>query len=210
MNTIALHSMPRAGNTIGDGMVTLSAVNTCELQYNRLFEAAQEGIMILDLYTGRIDDVNPFLTKLLGFSRDEIVGKQIGELSPFKELVSHQAMLELLQQYGHVGYEDLPLEAKDGRHLIVELVSNVYQIGDKKVIQCNIRDIVERRKFEQSKMQPKMRTSNLKRGGLDLDPAQKFNQLERENSELKKKLTETQLENRNLKMVVATKSKSSL
>ena len=93
--------------------------------------------------------MNPFLVKLLGFSRGEMVGKTVGELSPFKDIVSNQAMLERLQQDGYVRYENLPLETKDGRKIAVEFVSNVYQAGDQKVIQCNIRDITERKEAEQ-------------------------------------------------------------
>jgi len=77
-----------------------------------------------------------------------MVGKTVGELSPFKDSVSNQAMLERLQKDGYVRYENLPLEARDGRHIAVEFVSNVYQAGDKKVIQCNIRNITERMEAE--------------------------------------------------------------
>ena len=119
-----------------------------EISYRRLFEAAKDGILILDADTGRINDVNPFLIKLLGFSHSEMIGKTVGELSPFKDVVSNQAMLERLQQYGYVRYEDLPLETRDGRRIAVEFVSNVYQAGDKKVIQCNIRDITERKRTQ--------------------------------------------------------------
>ena len=114
-----------------------------------LFEAAQDGILILDAETGRINDVNPFLSELLGFSHDEMIGKTVGQLSPFKDIESNQAMLERLQQQGYVRYHDLPLETVDGRHIAVEFVSNVYPAGDKKVIQCNVRDITERKKSEQ-------------------------------------------------------------
>jgi PAS domain S-box-containing protein len=124
------------------------ALRASELSYRRLFEAARDGILILDVDTGRINDVNPFLVKLLGYSRGEMVGKTVGELSPFKDIVSNQAMLERLQQNGYVRYEDLPLETKDGRHIDVEFVSNVYQAGDAKVIQCNIRDITVRKLAE--------------------------------------------------------------
>ena len=119
-----------------------------EISYRRLFEAAKDGILILDADTGRINDVNPFLIKLLGFSHSEMIGKTVGELSPFKDIVSNQAMLERLQQDGYVRYEDLPLETRDGRRIAVEFVSNVYQAGDRKVIQCNIRDITERKRTE--------------------------------------------------------------
>ena len=124
------------------------ALRASELSYRRLFETAQDGILILDADTGRINDVNPFLVKLLSFSRSEMLGKTVGELSPFKDIDSNQALLERLQKEGYVRYEDLPLETRDGRHIAVEFVSNVYQAGDKKVIQCNIRDITERKRTE--------------------------------------------------------------
>jgi len=125
-----------------------SAIRASELSYRRLFEAAKDGILILDVETGRINDVNPFLFKLLGFTRKEMIGKTVGELSPFKDIESNQVMLERLQKDGYVRYEDLPLETRDGRRIAVEFVSNVYPAGDKNVIQCNVRDITERKKAQ--------------------------------------------------------------
>ena len=124
------------------------AIGVSELSYRRLFEAAQDGIFILDAETGRINDVNPFLVKLLGYSRAEMLGKTVGELSPFKDVVSNQSMLERLQKDGYVRYESLPLKTKDGHHIAMEFVSNVYHAGDQKVIQCNIRDITRRKQAE--------------------------------------------------------------
>jgi PAS domain S-box-containing protein len=121
------------------------AIKASELSYRRLFETAQDGVLILDVDTGRITDVNPFLFKLLGFSRSEMIGKTVGELSPFKDIESNKVMLARLQKNGYVRYEDLPLETRDGRRIAVEFVSNVYEAGDKHVIQCNVRDITERK-----------------------------------------------------------------
>jgi PAS domain-containing protein len=39
-----------------------------ETRYRRLFETAQDGILILDAKTGQISDVNPFLVEMLGYS----------------------------------------------------------------------------------------------------------------------------------------------
>src|ERR1035437_1414795 len=119
-----------------------------ELSYRRLFEAAKDGILILDVDTGRISDVNPFLIEMLGFSHDELVGIPIWELGPFRDIVSNKAKFEQLQQQGYVPYKNLPLETKDGRRIAVEFVSNVYQAGDKNVIQCNVRDITKRKHGE--------------------------------------------------------------
>ncbi len=145
MNQAAESSPKQAELRAEPGAPTDQALRASELSYRRLFESAKDGILILDADTGRIADVNPFLIKLLGFSRGEMVGKTVGELSPFKDILSNQAMLERLQKDGYVRYEDLPLETRDGRHIAVEFVSNVYQAGDQKVIQCNIRDITERK-----------------------------------------------------------------
>jgi PAS domain S-box-containing protein len=124
------------------------SLQASELNCRRLFEAARDGILILDANTGRITDVNPFLAELLGFSHDEMVGKTVGELSPFKNIMANQDILEQLQKDGYVRYEDLPLETKDGRRIAVEFAGNIYQAGDKKEIQCNIRDITKRKTAE--------------------------------------------------------------
>jgi PAS domain S-box-containing protein len=141
---------PGKGKLIEQAKTQSGALRASELSYRRLFEAARDGILILDTDTGRVTDVNPFLVELLGFSHGEMVGKTVGELSPFRDIISNQAVLERLQKDGYVRYENLPLETRDGRHIAVEFVSNVYQAGDKKVIQCNIRDITRRRLAEES------------------------------------------------------------
>jgi len=137
------------GKVTGDGGRSEQALRVSELNYRRLFETAQDGILILDFDTGRITDVNPFLITLLGFSRHEMVGQTVGELSPFKDLASNHAMLGRLQKDGYVRYHDLPLETRDGRKIAVEFVSNAYQAGDQKVIQCNIREITDRKRKEE-------------------------------------------------------------
>ena len=123
-----------------------------ELRYRRLFEAARDGILILEVDTGSISDVNPFLTEMLGFSHEELVGRPIWELGPFKDIISNKAKFEQLQLHGYVRYENLPLKTKDGRTMAVEFVSNVYQEGCCKVIQCNVRDITERTETEKQRL----------------------------------------------------------
>src|SRR5476649_1059013 len=80
---------------------TEQALRASELSYRRLFEAAKDGILILDVGTGRINDVNPYLHHLLGFSRIEMLGKTVGELSPFKDIEENKVMLARLQKNGY-------------------------------------------------------------------------------------------------------------
>jgi len=141
---------PQDANSRGDETEPRSeqAIHASEVRYRRLFETAQDGILILDADTGRITDVNPFLYKLLGFSRSEVLGKTVGELSLFKDIESNQVMLERLQKLGYIRYEHLPLVTRNGRHIAVEFVCNVYEAGSEKVIQCNIRNITDRKLAE--------------------------------------------------------------
>ena len=126
------------------------AVRASETRYRRLFEAARDGILILDAVTGRVVDANPFLTEILGFSHKEFLGKTVWELGFFKDIVANQAKFEELQKKEYIRYEDLPLKTSDGRRIHVEFVSNVYQVNQRKVIQCNIRDITARKQAEES------------------------------------------------------------
>jgi PAS domain S-box-containing protein len=131
----------------------MAALRSSEIRYRRLFEAARDGILILNVENGRITDVNPYLVEILGFSKSEMIGKTVGELSPFKDIEPNQVMLDRLKRDGYVRYENLPLENKDNQHIAVEFVCNVYQEDAAQVIQCNIRDITERKRAEDQKDQ---------------------------------------------------------
>jgi two-component system, cell cycle sensor histidine kinase and response regulator CckA len=132
---------------------TQEAFIESELRYRRLFETAQDGILILDIKTGLITDVNPFLIKLLDYTREEFVGKALWDIGLFKDIESSKSAFLELKDKHYVRYEDLPLETKDGRSINVEFVSNVYGVKNKKVIQCNIRDITKRKRAEQTAQQ---------------------------------------------------------
>ena len=126
-----------------------AALQASETRYRRLFEAAQDGILILDADTGQITDVNPFLTEMLGYAQEEFVGKKLWEMGPFKDIEASKTAFAELQHSGYIRYEDLPLETSDGGRIEVEFVSNVYLVDYKKVIQCNIRDITGRKRAEE-------------------------------------------------------------
>ena len=120
-----------------------------EIRYRRLFESARDGILILDAVSRRITDANPFMVELLGYSRDEFLGKELWEIGLFKDKDESQAAFRELQGVGYIRYEDLPLQTKAGKPWHVEFISNVYHEAGRSVIQCNIRDITERRKAEE-------------------------------------------------------------
>lgn len=119
-----------------------------ETRYRRLFESARDGILILDATTRKITDANPFMVELMGYSRDEFLGKELWEIGLLKDEEASRAAFRELQQNGYIRYEGLPLETKAGARRELEFISNVYAEDGHQVIQCNIRDITERRRAE--------------------------------------------------------------
>ena len=118
------------------------------IRYQRLFEAARDGIIILDAATRKITDVNPFMVELLGYSRDELLGKEIWEIGLLKDDEASRKTFQEMKEKGYVRYEDLPLQTKDGKQRDVELIGNVYAENGHQVIQCNLREISGRKYAE--------------------------------------------------------------
>jgi PAS domain S-box-containing protein len=127
---------------------TQERLEVSEVRYRRLFEAARDGILILDTAHGKITDANPFMVELLGYSHDEFLGKELWQIGLLHDESESQAMVRQLQKTGYVRYETLPLETSAGRRVEVEVVANVYQEDHQPVIQCNIRDITARSHLE--------------------------------------------------------------
>jgi PAS domain S-box-containing protein len=131
-----------------------------ETRYRRLFEAAKDGIIILNGETGKIIDANPFLLDMLGYSLDELLDKELWQIGPFRDSTATRSAIREVQQKSYVRYEDLPLETRTGEKVDVEFVCNLYASGAANVIQCNIRDI---RKRKQREDREKTRTDDIDR-----------------------------------------------
>ncbi len=121
-----------------------AGLKVSEVRYRRLFQTAQDGILILDAATGTITDANPFMSGLLGYELADLLGKELWEIGLFRDKEENQATYRKLQEVGYVRYEHLPLKTNRGNKVEVEFVSNVYEADHRQVVQCNIRDITER------------------------------------------------------------------
>ncbi len=140
---------------------SVATVASSELRYRRLFESAQDGILILDFESGKIVDANPFIAKLIGYACNELLGKELWEIGFIVDKELARKAYEELQSKNYIRYEDLPLQHKKGQIIDVEFVSNVYDVGREKVIQCSIRDVSERKFLAQSVARSELRYRSL-------------------------------------------------
>ncbi len=120
-----------------------------ELRYRRLFESAKDGILILDAESGKIVDSNAFIGELLGYDTQQLCEKELWEIGMFADELANRDAIRELQEKRYLRVEHMQLKSSRGEPVDVEVIANAYVEGTVHVIQCNIRDITERRRLEQ-------------------------------------------------------------
>jgi len=128
----------------GGGGRDEASLRQSEIRYRRLFETARDGILIVDPDSRKIVDANPFISELLGYSKEQLLKKELWEIGFLKDAEASRVEFKKLEKTGFVRYENLPLESRNGKRRDVEFVSNLYVEDGHRIIQCNIRDITER------------------------------------------------------------------
>lgn len=76
----------RAATTVGES----------ELRYRRLFETASDGVLLVDAATARVMEANPAFASMLGFTREDVVGKRLWVIGVFAEAFAANAVLALV------------------------------------------------------------------------------------------------------------------
>jgi two-component system CheB/CheR fusion protein len=126
------------------------AVRRSEIRYRRLFEAAHDGLLLLDPKSLKILDANPYLTELLDYTREELLGKELFEIGLMENKEASHVAFQELQTKGFIRYDNLPLATKTGERREVEFVCNLYHEESEQIVQCNIRDITKRKRAEEA------------------------------------------------------------
>jgi PAS domain S-box-containing protein len=117
------------------------ALRSSELRYRRLFEAASDGILMLDARSGAFIDANPALAAMLGLSQEAFLGRMLADLPMLDGIVPLERPLAQGSRPRYLRHEDRPIETADGRGVFVESIYGAYQVDNREVIQVNLRDI---------------------------------------------------------------------
>lgn len=126
----------------------LNPLRASELRFRRLFETTQDGVLILDGTSHKILEANPFMIQLLGRSKQELLGKELFELGILTDGQAARQTFEKLENVGFVRFEHSSLQSNTGQVKELQFVCNVYEEDGKSLIQCNIRDITDRKENE--------------------------------------------------------------
>jgi PAS domain S-box-containing protein len=151
------------------GQKPVPPLRSSELRFRRLFDTAQDGILILDGATHKILEANPYISRLLGRERRELVGKSLSELGILADASAFQLAFEKLQPGECVRFENSwHFPGKPGVAEL-EFVCKSYDEKGHWLIQCNIRDIAQRRHAER-KLRDALQQLALVKRGLEARP----------------------------------------
>ena len=121
-------------------------------KFHGLFDTADRGIIILESDTKKIIDANSLIVTLTGYPRENLLGKNLGEIGFSKEALPVEQFFSDLERTGSVHYKAIPLVTRSGRIIDVEFISNVNSLNGHQIIQCTISDISDRMRAERAKI----------------------------------------------------------
>jgi len=122
-----------------------------EEKYRTQFEEALDAVFVADAETGIIIDCNRAASELVGREKSELVGKHQRILHPPEEIsgdFSRTFKQHLKEKEGQVLETRVITKSGEIRHVAIK--ANIFELGDKKVIQGLFRDITEQKKAEEA------------------------------------------------------------
>ena len=120
-----------------------------EERFRRLFETSKDGLLLIDKQTGNIVNVNPALVAMSGHRSEECIGKKLQDIGLLKEIGDFKETIQELIQTGFINYENVIAETKQGQLTDVD----IHLVDRASFIQCNVRDITERKKLSAQLLQ---------------------------------------------------------
>ena len=131
---------------ITEAVKTRLALRESEHKYRSIFEKASDAIFILN-DEGRILEVNSKFCRMLGYEKDEVIGKTITEIdTPEYAAVAHQRLEQIRREESGI-FESAHL-AKSGRVVPLEISTNYITHQGEMAFISLARDIAERKQTE--------------------------------------------------------------
>jgi PAS domain S-box-containing protein len=122
-----------------------------QARFATIFRSIPMGITLSRLDNGRIVDANPAVLSLLGYSREEIMGRSSGEIGLFASPEDRNRLVEILRTQGRVEDIELRFRKKSGEIGTMLGSAELIQLAGKAHLLCMMLDITDRKRAEEAR-----------------------------------------------------------
>lgn len=122
----------------------LSSDHDSLLKFSKLFQNNPAVMAISELPSSAITDVNDSFVRLLGFSREEVVGKTVGALNLFPVRDQRSVILKAIGQEGRIRDFDVRIRRKDGSPLYGVFSGEIIETRGKRYFMSALVDVTEK------------------------------------------------------------------
>ena len=133
-----------------------------EMRFQRLFETAKDGIVVIDAETHTVEDVNPSFLGLTGFQRHDFLGRSMQGAGDLLGIGDASEILLATEKSEVVRLDDRKITVRSGESLPVDLVANRYLVGNHPVVQFNLRDISPQRLLRESEQRLRLEAETVR------------------------------------------------
>jgi PAS domain S-box-containing protein len=127
------------------------ALNKSEMNYREIFNATNDGIAIHCLETGDFLDINDSLCRMSGYTREEILQIDVGDLSQGEPPYSNEDAISWVKKTAEEGVQEFEwlFKKKSGEIYWIDVTLKRVVLGGKDRILAVDRDITERKRAEE-------------------------------------------------------------
>ena len=133
---------------ITDSMRAEQALRESEENFRAIFSSVREGIFVTDPETGKFIEVNPAGCQMFGYSREEIIGSDIGKFSSGKSAYTLDDALKRIDDQADTDEVDWHCETRDGRRFWAAVFTRRATFRGQSLLLATLRDITERKEAE--------------------------------------------------------------
>ncbi|MFZ5812466.1 MAG: sensor histidine kinase [Thermodesulfobacteriota bacterium] len=131
----------------------MSGLRQSEEKFSRLYQNSPDSILLVDLETSRIVDVNDTFTRRTGYGREDAVGRTSRELPIYVNLEDREKFYDLLRRDGRVDNFEAEARYKGGHLAVCALSGQVVTIDNRRYLMNIIRDVTELKKMHEMMIQ---------------------------------------------------------
>lgn len=148
-----------------------------EEKFSAAFHSSPNLMVITRVSDGTILDVNEGYSRLLGYSREESIGKTTASLSIWADPADRATFVASLEKYGQITDFETTLRRKGGTIISVIDSARTIQLQGETCILSVVYDITERKQVEQERLIHLQFVENMDKVNLAIQGANDLNQM---------------------------------